>query len=336
MIEIKILQERDLTAKETEKLFDEIMNGKFNEEEIYSFLNALTEKGESSKEIFGALNSISKAMISVKSSIYPLIDTCGTGGDKSNSFNISTAAAITAASAGCFIAKHGNTAASSKSGSADVLEELGINLNLSPKQEKQVLEKIGISFLFAKAHHPSMKFVANARKKINKRTIFNILGPLSNPANASRRLLGVSNPELIPVVSEALAMQKIEHALVVHGNKMDELNLFQNNIVFEIKEKKIKRYLIDAKELGLNYAENSEFIVSDSKESAKVIQEIFSGKEKGPKKDIVVLNSAAAIYLSGKTNSIKEAVPIAKECIESGKAKEKLSEMIKATNELSD
>lgn len=327
----KLSEKVNLNEGETFEIFSDLMEGKLLDSEIENLLVLLADKGETSEEISGAVKAMQKAMLSIHPKSAPLLDTCGTGGDCSNTFNISTASAFVAAGAGCKIAKHGNRAASSNCGSADVLEALGVNLDISPAAVESLIDEIGIGFMFARNFHPAMKNVANARKKIAKRTIFNILGPLTNPANASRRVLGVSDPNLLKKISDAMLNLGVEHALVVHGSGLDELNLCKNNAVYEIKNSEINRFTLDAADFGFNYCNLGELQVSSIPESAAAVKAVLSGKEKDAKRDIVLLNAGAAIYACGKADTIADAVTAAKDSIDSGRAMQKLEQLIEAT-----
>ena len=322
----------NLSISESEDAFDQILLQKINDNEIIKFLTSLSNKGESVDEIFGAVKSIKKKANIIKG-FSKSFDTCGTGGDGSKTFNISTATAIIVAANNICVAKHGNKAVSSLTGSADVLSELGININLDQKKIIECLNKINLCFLFAPNFHPILKNVADVRKKIGKRTIFNILGPLLSPVECKKQIIGVYDVNLLIKVAEVLKKLKTNFAWVVSGNKeYDELTVTGKNYIVEIKNGKIKEFEINSIEFGLNKCEKKDLIGGDSKKNSIIIKKILGGNLTGPKKDIILLNSASALYINGKVPNIKNGLEIINESIESGKALKKLEDLIELTN----
>ena len=330
----KLVEKKDLSKDECREAFDEIMQSKASEAQIASLITALRMKGETIEEIIGAAESMKAVVAKVepKTEDY-LLDVVGTGGDKKSTFNVSTCSAIVASAAGCLVAKHGNKSVSSNSGAADVLSELGVNIELDNETNTKLIEKIGIAFMFAPKHHPAMKYAIGPRKEIGIRTIFNILGPITNPAHAQTFLLGVYSKELAEKLANVLAGLGIKKALVVHGFKgEDELSISGPSYVFEAENEKVKGYTISPTEVGLKEYPEEEIKAKDQKESARSIKEIFDGKEQGAKREIILLNAGAAIYANGKAQSIKEGIKIARKAIDSGKAKEKLEQLVKESN----
>ena len=323
---------KDLSVNESEDAFDQILLQKAEDNEIVDFLTSLSKKCESVDEIFGAVISIKKKANIIKG-FSNSFDTCGTGGDGSKTFNISTISAIVAASSGICVAKHGNKAVSSLTGSADVLSELGININLDKNKIIDCLNKINLCFLFAPNFHPILKNVADIRKKIGKRTIFNILGPLLSPVECKKQIMGVYDVNILLKVAEVLKKLGTEHAWVVSGNKeYDELTTTGKNYIVEIKNNKIKELKIDVSNFGIEKSNKEDLIGGDSKENAKIIKGILNGEISGAKKDIVLLNSASALYINGKTKDIKSGLEIVNEIILSGKALKKLNDLIELSN----
>ena len=330
---IKSIKEgTDLSENESENAFDQILLQKVNEDEIIDFLTSLSKKGENVDEIFGAVLSIKKKANIIKG-FSNSFDTCGTGGDETGTFNISTITAIITAACGVCVAKHGNKAVSSLTGSADVLSELGININLDEKNIINCLNKINLCFLFAPNFHPILKNVAEVRKKIGKRTIFNILGPLLSPVECKKQIIGVYNVNILMRVAEVLKKLETEHTWVVSGNKeYDELTTTGKNYIVEIKKKKIQELEIDSNNFGLKKSNKEDLIGGDSKENAEIIKGILKGEITGSKKDIVLLNAASALYINKIANDIKSGIQIANESILSGKALNKLNELIEFSN----
>ena len=329
----KASERNDLSRAEIKEAFDEIMQGRATGAQIAALLAIMKMKGETSEEITGAAESMRSVAAEVSPKVREeLLDVVGTGGDCKNTFNISTCAAIVAAASGCRVAKHGNRAVSSGCGAADVLEKLGVNINAGNKKNAELIEKIGIAFMFAPMHHPAMKYAAGPRKEMGIRTIFNILGPLTNPAKAQTILLGVFDGALAEKLADALKGLGIKKALVVHGRDgSDEISISGSTIVFEVGGE-IKKYEIKPEDFGIKRFPIEEIKVNSPDEAAGAIRAVLSGTDKGAKRNIVLLNAGAAIYANGKAGSIKEGIILAREAIDSGKAMKKLDELIKAGN----
>jgi anthranilate phosphoribosyltransferase len=327
-----VIDGNDLTVNEMVSAMTDIMDGEVTDSQLAAFLTALHIKGETVAEIVGAAGVMRDKAEKLNIKATPLVDTCGTGGDKSDTFNISTASALVAAGAGVNIAKHGNRAVSSQSGSADVLKCLGVNLDASLPKVKRCIEKAGIGFLFAPLMHKSMKHAAGVRKELGFRTIFNLLGPLTNPANAEAQVLGVFDAKWVQPIAEVLAGLGCSHALVVHGEDgLDEITLTGESHIAELKKGKIKSYKIDPDELGLEICFSEDLKGGTPEENAAIIEGILNSQT-GPKRDIVVLNAAAAIYVAGKAKSIELGIACAIESIDSGKARDKLKDLCKISN----
>jgi anthranilate phosphoribosyltransferase len=327
-----VVEGSNLTEKEIKGVMETIMDGEASPAQIASFITALRIKGETIEEITGCARVMRNKAELIKPNIDYYIDTCGTGGDGYHTFNISTAVAFVAAAAGVVVAKHGNRSVSSKSGSADVLEELGVNINLSPEKVKECIERVGIGFMFAPAFHKSMKYAAGPRRELGIRTIFNVLGPLTNPASAKGQILGVFDSKLVIPMANVLKNLGLERAMVVHGKDgLDEITLTDKTLVCELKDGNIFQYEIDPREYGFELCNIEDIKGQDAKKNAKIIREVLSNK-KGYQLDIVVLNSAAAIYTGKKVNDLKKGVDMAKGVIKSGEAMAKLDEFIQFTN----
>ena len=329
----KLIEKNNLTLKEAEAVMDEIMSGKATDAQIAGFLVALRLKGETIDEI----TACAKVMRQKASRIKPkkhkeLIDVVGTGGDKSGTFNISTAAAFVVAGAGVPVAKHGNKGVSSKSGSADVLTALGIKIDLEPAQVEKCIDEVGIGYMFAPKFHGAMKYAIGPRKELGIRTIFNILGPLTNPAEAPYELMGVFSESLVEPLAEVLGKLGCKHALVVHGNGLDEITIEAQTKVAEYKEGHVRTFELKPTDFGMKLASLSEIKGNTPEDNAKIILNILNRKEKGPKRDVVLLNAGAAIYTAGKAKSIQEGINLAKNSIDSGKALEKLNKLKDWTN----
>jgi len=327
-----LVQGKNLKEEEAKKVMGEIMEGKATSAQIASFLTALKMKGETVAEITGFARTMLEKVDTFHIKRDILIDTCGTGGDNLNTFNISTAVAFVVAGAGLTVAKHGNRALSSKCGSADVLEALGIKLMLPKEKLKQALEKIGIAFLFAPCHHPAMKYALAPRQEMGMRTVFNILGPLINPLGANVRLMGVHSSSLTEPLARVLKNLGVRSAFVVRGEDgLDEISITARTKITELKEGEIKTYYIQPKDFGIKRASLKEINGGDKEENAHILKEIFTG-EKGPKRDIVLINTAACLVAAKRARTLKEGVEVAEDSIDSGKAQEKLQELIGFTN----
>ena len=316
----KLYEQKDLTVEESSFIFNEIMDGKVNEIIISSFLTALKIKGEAFTEILGATKVLRKKSLKI---ISPenTIDTCGTGGDMKNTLNISTAAALVAASTGVKIAKHGNRSVSSKSGSADVLELLGIKINNEIKDNEKMLKEKNFCFMFAQLFHTAMKNVGPVRKSLGTRTIFNLLGPLTNPANSKKQLLGVFDKKWLNIHTKVLKELGSEHVLIVHGlDGLDEISLSSNTYISELKDNVIKEYIFNPEEIGYSFIDINDIKGGDANYNAKEIMKMLNKQNMNFQK-IIEINAGAAIYLSGNAKSIKEGAEIAKKYINDGSAK---------------
>lgn len=326
----KLVDGRDLTGAEAEAAMKAIMSGESNDAQNAGFLTALRVKGETATEIAAMV----RVMRDFAENINPkvdgrLVDTCGTGGDKLSTFNVSTTSMFVVAGAGIPIAKHGNRSVSSKCGSADVLEALGVKIDLPPDKVEKCIENVGIGFMFAPVFHKSMKNVMPARKALGIRTVFNILGPLTNPANAKGQIVGVFDGALTEKLAEVLKLVGLERAFVVHGvNGCDEISIVCDTKVSELAEDgSIHSYTVKPEDYGFKRARAKDILGGNAKENARLLKAILSGNEDGAKRDIVILNAAAGIICGGKTESIEEGIKLAKESIDSGSAYKKLKEM---------
>ncbi len=328
----KLVNGEDLTFEESYFTMRQIMSGEADQAQIAGFLVGLRMKGETPHEIAGCAKAMIEKAVKIDFNDENLIDTCGTGGDEVGTFNISTASAIVASACGAKVAKHGNRAVSSKCGSADVLKELGVNIELSPQEAKKCLEEIGIAFIYAPLYHTAMKYAGPVRQALGIRTVFNILGPLTNPAQAKRQIIGVFSESLTEKIALVLKELGTKHALVVHGaGGIDEISISGHTKVSELKNGKVKTYEINPEDFGFKKWDLNLVLGADAKTNAEIIKKIFDG-EKGPQRDIVLLNSGAAIYISGLADSIQDGIKMAREAIDSGKAKKKLEELIRITN----
>lgn len=328
----KIVEGNHLTTEESYKAMDCIMSGNATEAQIASFLTGLRMNGETPEEITG-FAKVMRAKAAVVPEETEAIDIVGTGGDLANSFNISTTSSFVIAAAGAKVAKHGNRSVSSKSGAADVLESLGAKIGLSPEEGRQCLEDIGVAFLFAQTHHGSMKYAGPVRAQLGVRSVFNILGPLANPAMTNYIVLGVYEEELLEPMAEVLRNLGVKHAQIVFGDdRLDELSISSTSSVCEIKDGEITKYKIDPRELGLSLYSKDDIVGGTADENAVITRDVLEGKEQGAKRDIVLLNAGAALYTIGKAATMKEGVELARQAIDSGKALEKLDEFIQYTN----
>jgi len=329
---IELSKKRDLSFEAAEAVMNEIMSGEASPVQMSAYLTALSLKGETIEEITASAAGMRKHCIKLLHESEAL-EIVGTGGDGSNSFNISTAAAIIAAAAGAKVAKHGNRSASSKCGSADVLEALGVNIQISPQHSARLLKDIGICFLFAQNYHISMKYVAPVRRELSIRTVFNILGPLTNPAGAKMQLLGVYEKELLQPLGSVLCKLGVKRALVVYGQDgLDEISLCAPTFVCEIKGEETLNYEISPEQFGLSRCKKEDLTGGDPVENAKILRSVFGG-EKGAKRDAAVLNAGAALYVCKISESVEAGVREAERAIDSGKAMQKLTEFITLSNE---
>lgn len=327
-----LLERRHLSREEALAAMTTIMSGQATDAQIAGFLIALRMKGETVEEIAGCAAAMREAATHVDVGDLAVVDTCGTGGDRKGTFNVSTAAAIVAAGAGVPVAKHGNRGVSSKSGSADVLRELGVNLDADVATVARCIREAGIGFLFAPAMHKAMKFAIGPRRELGVRTVFNILGPLTNPAGAKRQVLGVFDEGLVEVIAGVLNDLDAVQAMVVHSaDGMDELSIADETIVAEVKDGVVTTYRVAPEDVGLDRSPLDELLVETAEESAAVIREVLAGQP-GPARDIVVLNAGAAVYVGGKAGSHKGGVAAAQEAIDCGAAKVALEAFVRASN----
>ncbi|MDR3011704.1 MAG: anthranilate phosphoribosyltransferase [Chitinispirillales bacterium] len=333
----RITTGQNLTVAEASGVFSAIMDGLTTDAQIAAFIVALRMKGETADEITGAAYVMRDRAVRIHSNARQnLIDTCGTGGDGAATFNISTAAAIVAAGAGTKVAKHGNRSVSSRSGSADVLESLGVNINLSAEQISVCLRELGIGFLFAPMLHTAMKHAAAARKQIGIRTLFNILGPLTNPARTTSQLLGVFSPNLTETMAQVLLNLGSDKAFVVYGlDGIDEISICGPTKISEIKDGKIVTYEINPSDFGLEKAESGSIAGKDADYNAELIRGILKGK-KGPARDVVVLNAAFALCAANVVKDPKDGIAAAEKSIDSGAAMEKLEKLAELSTRLAD
>lgn len=328
---VKLTNKEDLSYEMAETSMDEIMSGQATPVQMSAFLVAMAMKGETIEEITACASGMRKHCVKLLQD-QDVLEIVGTGGDHSNSFNISTTSSLVISAAGVPVAKHGNRAASSKSGAADVLEALGVKITIEPEKSAEVLKKIGICFLFAQNYHLSMKYVAPVRKELAIRTIFNILGPLTNPAGANLELMGVYDEKLVEPLARVLANLGVKSAMVVYGQDgLDEISMSAPTTVCEVRDGNYESYVITPEQFGFERCKKEDLAGGTPEENAKIARRILEG-EKGPKRDAVVLNSAAAIHIA-KGISMEEAVKEAKEIIGSGKALKQLEEFIRLTNE---
>ncbi|MCB6993372.1 anthranilate phosphoribosyltransferase [bacterium 210820-DFI.6.37] len=324
---------KDLDYETAEAVMDEIMGGQASQIQMAAFLTAMSMKGETIDEITASASGMRKHCVRLLHDM-DVLEIVGTGGDKSNSFNISTTSALVVSAAGVPVAKHGNRAASSKSGAADVLEALGVDITISSERSARLLKEIGICFLFAQNYHLSMKYVAPVRKELGIRTIFNILGPLTNPAGANMQLLGVYEEELVEPMARVLANLGVKDALVVYGQDgLDEISMSAPTTVCEVRNGTYETYFIKPEDFGLTRCKKEDLTGGTPEENARITRDILSGK-KGPKTDAVILNSAAALYVAHKELGMDGAVRKIRETIESGAALAQLEKFISLSHEV--
>jgi anthranilate phosphoribosyltransferase len=324
----KMIDRIDLSEQEARNAMEEIMAGQTTEAQIAAFLTALRMKGETAPELIGFARVMrEKALPLWDGQVPEVLDTAGTGGDRSGTFNISTAAAFVAAGAGIRVAKHGNRSASSRCGSADVMEALGIDIQMPADRLRRAIHDIGIGFLFAQRFHTSMKHVMPVRTQLKVRTVFNILGPLANPAAACFQVVGVSSPEIMELMANTLQGLGVKHAFVVHGaNGMDEVSISSRTFVVEINGGEIRQFIMTPEDFGLSSAKIEMILGGDGLENANIIEGVFRG-ERGARRDVVLLNAAPAIVAAGAAATWKEGIRLAAESIDSGTALKKLQEL---------
>jgi anthranilate phosphoribosyltransferase len=328
---ISLSKKENLSYDTAQAVMNQIMTGQASDVQMSAYLTALSLKGETIDEITASAQGMRSHCVRLLHNVDAL-EIVGTGGDHSNTFNISTAAAIIAAAAGIPVAKHGNRSASSKCGAADVLEALGINISITPEKSAQLLKNIGICFLFAQNYHLSMKFVAPIRRELGIRTVFNILGPLTNPAGAKMELMGVYDRDLVEPLAQVLNNLGVKNAMVVHGEDgIDEISLSAPTFVCEVKSGATRSYTITPEEFGFIRCEKADLQGGSPAENAAILKNLLSG-EKGAKRDAAVLNAAAAMFVTGQYSSIHEAAEVANRVIDKGKALKKLEDFVKWSN----
>nr|WP_288674510.1 anthranilate phosphoribosyltransferase [uncultured Blautia sp.] len=329
---IKLSKKQDLAYAEAEAVMDEIMSGQATPVQMSAYLTALALKGETIDEITACAAGMRAHCIKLLHNL-DVLEIVGTGGDGSNSFNISTTSSLVIAAGGVPVAKHGNRAASSKSGAADVLEALGVKITLTPERSAEILKKINICFLFAQNYHIAMKYVAPIRKELGIRTVFNILGPLSNPAGANMELMGVYDQSLVEPLAQVMANLGVNRGMVVYGqDSLDEISMCAPTSVCEIRDGKFTSYEITPEQFGYERCEKGALTGGTPAENAEITKAILKGEEKGPKRQAVCLNAGAALYIAGKAASIEEGVKLAESLIDSGAALKKLEEFVEETN----
>lgn len=329
---IKLSKKQDLAYAEAEAVMDEIMSGQATPVQMSAYLTALALKGETIDEITASAAGMRAHCIKLLHNL-DVLEIVGTGGDGSNSFNISTTSSLVIAAGGVPVAKHGNRAASSKSGAADVLEALGVKITLTPERSAEILKKINICFLFAQNYHIAMKYVAPIRKELGIRTVFNILGPLSNPAGANMELMGVYDQSLVEPLAQVMANLGVDRGMVVYGqDSLDEISMCAPTSVCEIRDGKFTSYEITPEQFGYERCEKGALTGGTPAENAEITKAILKGEEKGPKRQAVCLNAGAALYIAGKAASIEEGVKLAESLIDSGAALKKFEEFVEETN----
>ncbi len=328
----KVVNKENLTYEMAEEVMDEIMSGKATEIQISSFLTALRMKGETIEEITACAAGMRKHAVRLLHEM-DVLEIVGTGGDEANTFNISTTSALVVAAAGIPVAKHGNRSVSSKCGAADVLEALGVKITISAEQSAEILKKIGICFMFAQTYHSSMKYVAPVRKGLGIRTVFNILGPLTNPAGANMQLLGVYDEALVEPLAKVLVNLGVKRGIVAYGQDgLDEISLSAPTTCCEIRDGKLKHFVLNPEDYGFKLCKKEDLVGGDPKENAEITKAILNG-EKGPKRDAVVLNSAACIYMANDHMTLEDAIKVAEHMIDSGEAKAQLDKFIEISNQ---
>jgi anthranilate phosphoribosyltransferase len=325
----KVVDRKNLSAEEAENAMRTIMSGEAGNIQTAAFLASLRMKGETEEEIAAFARVMRSMAVRINPKVEKSVDVCGTGGDAMKTFNISTTAAFITA---CVVpvAKHGNRSVTSKCGSADVIEELGVNLALPPRRIEECIEEVGIGFMFAPLHHQAMKNVMEVRQKLGMRTVFNILGPLTNPANATHQLIGVYDATLTELIAKVLCILGLKKALVVHGEPgVDEVSVCGKTRVSQLSNGEITTYFINPEDFGVQKASSEKISGGDRKESAKILRDVLSCKEEGAKRDVVLLNAAAAIFAADEAKSIGEGFEIARDILEDGRAAEKLEDFVR-------
>lgn len=329
---LKVAKGENLTYSEAEQVMDEIMSGEATAVQMSSYLTAMALKGETIDEITASAAGMRTHCVKLLHEM-DVLEIVGTGGDGANSFNISTTSALVIAAAGVPVAKHGNRAASSKCGAADVLEALGVKITLSPERSAEILKKINICFLFAQNYHFAMKYVAPIRKELGIRTIFNVLGPLSNPAGANMELMGVFDGALVEPLAQVMANLGVNRGMVVYGqDKLDEISMSAPTSVCEIRDGAFTTYELTPEQFGYTRCEKEDLVGGTPEENAAITRAILKGEERGPKRQAVCLNAGAALYITGKADTIEKGVRLAEELIDGGAAYEKLEQFVKESN----
>jgi anthranilate phosphoribosyltransferase len=330
----KIILGKDLTDTQMGEMMAEIFSGRITDSQVAGFMTALATKGETIEELCGAARMMRKNAVKIQVMGHDIvIDTCGTGGDAANTFNISTTTAFVAAGCNVIVAKHGNRSVSSKCGSADLVEALGVNLDIDPEIVEEAIAEIGIGFAFAPRHHSAMRFAAPARQELGIKSIFNMLGPLSNPASANCQLLGVYAPELTEMFALALKQLGTKRAFVVHGHDgLDEISVCAPTRVSELDQGQIKTYDIHPEHFFETLSDPEDIKGGDLKTNLQITKDVLNGK-KGPKRNVVLINTAAALVAAGKTKNLKEGIQMAEDSIDSRKAVTKLNELIAFTQD---
>ena len=327
-----ILDGNDLTFEQAQKLLDTVFEGEVPELQIAAFLAAMRVKEASATELAGLASSLREHSVRVDTGIQNLVDTCGTGGAKLKTFNISTASAIVAAGAGVSVAKHGNRGITSKCGSADVLTALGINVEATPETIAKCIQQAGIGFMFAPKFHPAMKYVQPIRKTLDFRTAFNILGPMANPARATAQVMGVPQEGLMGRIAEALKLLGIKRAMVVHSEGLDEISTMSPTKILNLKDGQITPDVLNPTDYGIELADFNTLAGGDAETNAEIVRQIIAAKDTGPRKDIVTLNAAAAIIVASLADDFAAAIKLANESISSGKAQAALDKFIEISN----
>ncbi|WEL20407.1 anthranilate phosphoribosyltransferase [Halorhabdus sp. BNX81] len=322
----RVTEGEDLTVEQAKEASSAVFEDA-TEAQIGALLSALRAKGETEAEIAGFAQGMREAARTIEPDRDPLVDTCGTGGDDYDTINVSTTSAIVAAGAGVPIAKHGNYSVSSSSGSADVLEEVGVTVDAEPPAVADAIEDEGIGFMLAPVFHPAMKAVIGPRKELGMRTIFNVLGPLTNPAGADAQVLGVYDPDLVPLIARSLAHMPVEHALVVHGAGLDEIAIHDETTVAEVQGDSVEEYTLSPSDLGLDRHDIADVAGGTPEENAEALRGIVRGEENGAKRDIILANAGAAIYVAGEADSLEDGVEVARQAIDSGAAGEKFASL---------
>lgn len=329
----KVVEGKDLTEEEARAAMEIMLSGEASQAQLGSFLTALRMKGETLEELVGFASVLRDKADTISPKVSNYVDLVGTGGDRTFTFNISTTSSFVVAAAGLPVAKHGNRSISSKSGAGDVLEALGVNIMAEPALVEKCVEEAGIGFMFAQLFNKSMKYVGQARNEMGIRTVFNILGPLANPSRAKNMVVGVYDPKLTEIIAQAMSRLGVENAFVVSGcDNMDEITLTGETTISEIKDGKVSTFVFKPEEVGLNCCTIEELRGGDGVENAQITRDILSGKLHGPKRDIVLLNAGATLYVGGVAESIASGVELAGKTIDEGKALDTLEKLIAVSN----